>query len=271
MAGPEPASSSDGASQLQAKSRASRGPSYSDAGPGPASSSDGAGVSQLLRYDREDDEGDCEYKYSLASPSAARLQHLITQLLFRLNEGARARGCGGRCVYRLGVLDDGTAAGLGDAELRASLRTLADMARALGAGVSSVTFAAGNAGRVAEVVVEAGRAKSPLADLDDLQWCCRAPAPPVAAADDDDDDAAEMDGETAVTALSVKWFQLAAAQGQPEALYALGCCHARGRGVPEDAAEARRCFARAAAEGHANAAEALERRAAAPEFAPPAS
>ncbi|KAJ8598633.1 hypothetical protein CTAYLR_003067 [Chrysophaeum taylorii] len=100
-------------------------------------------------FDQEDDEGNCEYKLSLASAKPERVRHLVTQLLFRLNEG------GGRALYRLGVRDDGTAEGLRESELRASLRTLRDMAQSLGARVAACSVSDGTRGLVAEVRVEA--------------------------------------------------------------------------------------------------------------------
>lgn len=104
---------------------------------------------RCFHFEREDDEGNCEYKLSLARASAERVRHLVTQLLFRLNEG------GGRALYRVGVRDDGTAEGLGEGELRMSLRTLREMAQTLGARVAECRLSAGAKGLVAEVRVEA--------------------------------------------------------------------------------------------------------------------
>ena len=109
--------------------------------------------SAFQRYAREEDEGNCEYKLSLASASEERVCHLVTQLLFRLNEGS------GRAVYRIGVSDGGRAVGLCDADLEASLETLRLMADTLGAKIASCDMSAGEVGRVAEVRIEGGSSK----------------------------------------------------------------------------------------------------------------
>jgi len=56
---------------------------------------------------------------------------------------------------------------------------------------------------------------------------------------------------------ALKWFNLAAAQGDLDALFNLGMCHANGQGVLRDDDAALRLYKRAAAEGHADAAEAV--------------
>jgi hypothetical protein len=53
---------------------------------------------------------------------------------------------------------------------------------------------------------------------------------------------------------AVKWFRLAAAQGDSDALFNLATCYANGHGAPRDDHEALRLFKRAAAEGDADAA-----------------
>ena len=50
--------------------------------------------------------------------AAERIEHLTTQMKFRLEEGAN------EAMYEIGVRDDGTPCGLPQAELEASLRTL---------------------------------------------------------------------------------------------------------------------------------------------------
>lgn len=45
--------------------------------------------------------GNIEYKLKLISPSKQRLDHLVTQLKWRLNEGA------GEAIYEIGVTDSG--------------------------------------------------------------------------------------------------------------------------------------------------------------------
>ena len=45
--------------------------------------------------------GNIEYKLKLISPSKQRLEHLVTQLKWRLNEG------NGEAIYEIGVTDSG--------------------------------------------------------------------------------------------------------------------------------------------------------------------
>jgi len=52
-----------------------------------------------------DNEGNIEYKLKLVSPTPERLEHLVTQLKWRLAEG------GGEAIYEIGVGDDGSLVG----------------------------------------------------------------------------------------------------------------------------------------------------------------
>lgn len=70
----------------------------------------------------------------LVDPSLNRMQHLITQMKWRLREGQ------GEAIYEIGVQDDGTIKGLTDKELDASIRTLKSMAAALNASVAVVSY-----------------------------------------------------------------------------------------------------------------------------------
>jgi len=56
---------------------------------------------------------------------------------------------------------------------------------------------------------------------------------------------------------ALKWYRLAAAQGNADALYMLGVCYQHGQGVPRDLDEALRLYKRAAAQGSAEAAAAV--------------
>lgn len=58
----------------------------------------------------------------LVNPSATRLEHLVTQMKWRLQEGQ------GEAIYQIGVEDSGLLAGLSDTEMKASLDTLQTMA-----------------------------------------------------------------------------------------------------------------------------------------------
>lgn len=72
--------------------------------------------------DNENDEGAVEYKWCLADVSADRIRHLVTQMQFRISEGA------GQCVYEIGVADNGVPLGLEDTAFDRSLETVRRMA-----------------------------------------------------------------------------------------------------------------------------------------------
>ncbi|XP_060068959.1 GTP-binding protein 2-like [Ylistrum balloti] len=78
----------------------------------------------------EVEEGNIEYKLKLVNPSDFRLEHLVTQMKWRLEEGH------GEAIYEIGVEDNGMLVGLTDVELEASVRTLNRMADRLGATTS---------------------------------------------------------------------------------------------------------------------------------------
>jgi GTPase len=81
---------------------------------------------------KEVEEGSIEYKYHIHTAGAERLQRLASQLNWRLREGS------GRCVYYLGVSDDGAAVGLDEASAAGSLAALRGMAAEVGAAVAGV-------------------------------------------------------------------------------------------------------------------------------------
>ena len=63
-----------------------------------------------------------EYKLHLVEPSEARIEHLATQMKWRMEEG------GGEAIYRLGVADNGEILGLDAEALEKSLQTMYIMA-----------------------------------------------------------------------------------------------------------------------------------------------
>lgn len=63
-----------------------------------------------------------EYKLHLVEPSDARIEHLTTQMKWRMEEG------GGEATYRLGVKDSGEILGLDAVGLDKSLHTMSTMA-----------------------------------------------------------------------------------------------------------------------------------------------
>ncbi|EUB64375.1 GTP-binding protein 2 [Echinococcus granulosus] len=90
-------------------------------------SSSFSGTNNLpLNLPPEPEDGNIEYKLKLISPTPDRLEHLVTQMKWRLNEG------GGQAIYRLGVDDNGAVTGLTAKEMSASLLTLYKMSQRLG-------------------------------------------------------------------------------------------------------------------------------------------
>lgn len=80
----------------------------------------------------EVEEGNIEYKLKLVNPSESRMEHLVTQMKWRLQEGQ------GEAIYEIGVEDNGNLTGLTEAEMKASLETLQKMAIRLGATLSVI-------------------------------------------------------------------------------------------------------------------------------------
>ncbi|KAG5681741.1 hypothetical protein PVAND_011150 [Polypedilum vanderplanki] len=73
----------------------------------------------------EPEFGNIEYKLKLINPSKQRLDHLVTQMKWRLQEGD------GECFYQIGVSDNGTLHGLTVEDMNLSLNTLKLMASQL--------------------------------------------------------------------------------------------------------------------------------------------
>ncbi|KAI8898873.1 P-loop containing nucleoside triphosphate hydrolase protein [Globomyces pollinis-pini] len=80
----------------------------------------------------EIEEGNIEYKLKLVNPPPERIDHLITQLKWRLAEG------GGEAMYEIGVSDSGNLVGLDPNDMKSSLDTLKTMASKLCAELSIV-------------------------------------------------------------------------------------------------------------------------------------
>ena len=64
----------------------------------------------------EDDFGNIEYKLKLVDPSLERIQHLTSQMKFRLEEGS------GEAFYNVGYEDNGNPLGLCKEDLFKSVR-----------------------------------------------------------------------------------------------------------------------------------------------------
>merc|ERR1719495_2952582 len=77
----------------------------------------------------EPQQGNVEYKLKLVNPTNQRMEHLVTQMKWRLREGQ------GEAIYEIGVEDNGLMTGLCDEDMDSSLETLREMARRLGATI----------------------------------------------------------------------------------------------------------------------------------------
>uniref|UniRef100_A0A3Q4B6X0 Tr-type G domain-containing protein n=1 Tax=Mola mola TaxID=94237 RepID=A0A3Q4B6X0_MOLML len=71
-----------------------------------------------------------ELKLKLVNPTQYRLEHLATQMKWRLQEGR------GEAVYQIGVEDNGMLIGLSKEDLSASLKTLQKLAEKVGADIT---------------------------------------------------------------------------------------------------------------------------------------
>ncbi|XP_012287777.1 GTP-binding protein 2 isoform X2 [Orussus abietinus] len=91
---------------------------------------EGSNVENEVRLPPEPEQGNIEYKLKLINPSSQRFEHLVTQMKWRLQEGH------GEAIYQIGVEDNGRLIGLSKDEMKASLKTLTDMATRLGATTS---------------------------------------------------------------------------------------------------------------------------------------
>lgn len=105
------------------------------------------------RLPPEPEQGNIEYKLKLINPSSQRFEHLVTQMKWRLREGhgeaiyqiginsynncnfALFSFCLFQYITYVGVEDNGRLAGLTKEEMKASLKTLKDMASRLGATI----------------------------------------------------------------------------------------------------------------------------------------
>ncbi len=97
-----------------------------------------AKISQAVHLPAEVEQGNHEYKYTLANISQQQMTHRISQLLWRLKESETVNHTGEECdasaycdtaYYHIGVEDDGNPLGITDCDLKASLQTLEAMAK----------------------------------------------------------------------------------------------------------------------------------------------
>jgi GTPase len=95
----------------------------------------------------EDDDGCTEYKLKLVNPPEERVQHLITQMQFRINEGS------GEAFYKIGYEDNGFPLGMKPDELLSSIKTILRMASELKADVIVLQVLKGEKGLVVILLV----------------------------------------------------------------------------------------------------------------------
>lgn len=70
----------------------------------------------------ENDEGNIEYKLKLICKDKMRIEELISQMAYRLNEGS------GECIYILGIQDNGELIGINDEDYKLSLENITHFA-----------------------------------------------------------------------------------------------------------------------------------------------
>jgi GTPase len=99
-------------------------------------------------YKKERYYGNTEYKLMLMNITPDRLDHLVTQMKFRLREGH------GECYYIIGVEDNGNALGIGEEELKTSLETLSIMSQRIDAEMSILQYTKGKQGIIAEIMIK---------------------------------------------------------------------------------------------------------------------
>jgi GTPase len=76
------------------------------------------GLNEELNLPPEIEQGNIEYKLKIDPNSSNRLERLVTQMKWRLQEGL------GEAIYELGVGDNGKFHGLNDIDMKKSLDTL---------------------------------------------------------------------------------------------------------------------------------------------------
>eukprot|EP01084_Bolivina_argentea_P224322 379366_1 len=96
---------------------------------------------------KELDDGYIEYKWKLVCPKSDRIQHLVTQQRYRLNEG------NGKCIYEIGIEDCGNPKGLSDYELIETIKTIFRLNKQLNGKIQISCVKNGLNGKVAALVV----------------------------------------------------------------------------------------------------------------------
>ena len=101
----------------------------------------------MFKLEREKEEGNLEYKLKLDARSEERIERLVTQLNYRLNEG------GGEAFYELGITDDGIPLGLTEEEAAESLKVIGRITEKLGAKFIVIRRERASRGYVYELLI----------------------------------------------------------------------------------------------------------------------
>lgn len=109
----------------------------------------------MIQYDKtnklfpsqkpESDYGNREYKRHLLNQD--KLNHLATQLLFRLQEG------NGKAVYIIGIENNGNNKGIDDNELDISIKSIKKIVNIINANIINIKIYKGQKGKIATVRV----------------------------------------------------------------------------------------------------------------------
>jgi GTPase len=89
-------------------------------------------IGNILSLSKESDDGNIEYKQQLINLTSDRIDGLITQMGYRLNEG------GGEAIYEIGYTDDGFPRGLSREKLDESINNLKNIASRLNAKIMKI-------------------------------------------------------------------------------------------------------------------------------------
>ena len=96
---------------------------------------------------KEFDDGYIEFKWKLVCPEPERIQHLMTQMKYRLNEG------NGKCIYQIGIEDCGNPKGINDEELIETIKTIFRLNKQLNGNIEITSIKKGYNGKVATLTV----------------------------------------------------------------------------------------------------------------------
>ena len=99
------------------------------------------------KYNKENDEGNVEYKLKLCNVSKLRFEELKTGMNFRIREGY------GECFYEIGVEDNGNDLGITQEELTQTLSLLNFIATDLGCQAKITKLIEGKQGYIAELYI----------------------------------------------------------------------------------------------------------------------